>query len=253
MNEQEDLYAQYEDAFFALLMNEVAEAEGQELLKKNEQLLADPNAAVPEAVSKRCLRTIEKSCRKARFQRNKQTMLRKLNRVALWILVPLLLFVGVFAASETVRVKTLNYLIEEFDVGTAFFFRNDPNTEPAQDFSATDFTEAVQKYIPAEYSLAFKNANELSCILYYVSDSGEEITASEYQLEDIDASVILDTENAEVQNGVISGQEVVLIYKDDSYQVVWIIKDAQMMYAVSGSKDIEDVINNLAENLISAS
>ena len=29
MNEQEDLYAQYEDAFFALLMNEVAEAEGQ--------------------------------------------------------------------------------------------------------------------------------------------------------------------------------------------------------------------------------
>ena len=35
MNEQEDLYAQYEDAFFALLMNEVAEAEGQELLKKN--------------------------------------------------------------------------------------------------------------------------------------------------------------------------------------------------------------------------
>ena len=27
MNEQEDLYAQYEDAFFALLMNEVAEAE----------------------------------------------------------------------------------------------------------------------------------------------------------------------------------------------------------------------------------
>ena len=113
MNEQEDLYAQYEDAFFALLMNEVAEAEGQELLKKNEQLLADPNAAVPEAVSKRCLRTIEMRCRKARFQRNMQTVLRKLNRVALWILVPMLLFVGVFAASETVRVKTLNYLIEE--------------------------------------------------------------------------------------------------------------------------------------------
>lgn len=253
MNEQEDLYAQYEDAFFALLMNEVAEAEGQELLKKNEQLLADPNAAVPEAVSKRCLRTIEKSCRKARFQRNKQTMLRKLNRVALWILVPLLLFAGVFAASETVRVKTLNYLIEEFDVGTTFYFQNDPNSDVPQNFSPIDFSETVQKHIPAEYSLAFKNANELSCILYYVSDSGEEITASEYQLEDIDASVILDTENAEVQNGVISGQEVVLIYKDDSYQVVWIIKDAQMMYAVSGSKDIEDVINNLAENLISAS
>ena len=253
MNEQEDLYAQYEDAFFALLMNEVAEAEGQELLKKNEQLLADPNAAVPEAVSKRCLRTIEKSCRKARFQRNKQTMLRKLNRVALWILVPLLLFAGVFAASETVRVKTLNYLIEEFDVGTAFFFRNDPNAEPAQTFSDTDFTEAVQKYIPAEYSLAFKNANEISCSLYYVSSSGEEITASKYRLENIDATVVLDTENANVQNTVINDQDVLIIYKNGSYQVSWIIKDAQTMYAVSGSEDIKDIINNLAEDLISAS
>ena len=219
MNEQEDLYAQYEDAFFALLMNEVAEAEGQELLKKNEQLLADPNAAVPEAVSKRCLRTIEKSCRKARFQRNMQTVLRKLNRVALWILVPMLLFVGVFAASETVRVKTLNYLIEEFDVGTAFFFRNDPNAEPTQDFSATDFTEAVQKYIPAEYSLAFKNADNISCTLYFVNDTSKEIEASEYHLEYIDVTVILDTENANVQNTVINGQDVLIIRKDGSYQV----------------------------------
>lgn len=120
MSEQERLFAQYEDAFFALLMNEVAEAEGQELLKKNEQLLADPNAAVPDIVSKRCLRTIEKSCRKARFQRTTRTVLRNLNRVALWILVPLFLFAGAFAASETIRVKTLNYLVEEFDVELRF-------------------------------------------------------------------------------------------------------------------------------------
>ena len=253
MNEQEDLYAQYEDAFFALLMNEVAEAEGQELLKKNEQLLADPNAAVPEAVSKRCLHTIEKSCRKARFQRNMQTVLRKLNRVALWILVPMLLFVGVFAASETVRVKTLNYLIEEFDVGTAFFFRNDPNAEPAQTFSDTDFTEAVRKCIPAEYSLVFKNTDEISRILYYMSDSGEEITASEYLLENIDATVVLDTEHAKVQTAAIGGQEVMLIFKEGFYQVAWIVKDAQKMYAISGSEDIKDIINNLAEDLISAS
>ena len=253
MNEQEDLYAQYEDAFFALLMNEVAEAEGQELLKKNEQLLADPNAAVPEAVSKRCLRTIEKSCRKARFQRNMQTVLRKLNRVALWILVPMLLFVGVFAASETVRVKTLNYLIEEFDVGTAFFFRNDPNAEPTQDFSATDFTEAVQKYIPAEYSLAFKNADNISCTLYFVNDTSKEIEASEYHLEYIDVTVILDTENTNVQNTVINGQDVLIIRKDGSYQVSWVINSAQKMYAISGSEDIKDVIVNLVEKLTSAS
>ena len=172
MSEQERLFAQYEDAFFALLMNEVAEAEGQELLKKNEQLLADPNAAVPDIVSKRCLRTIEKSCRKARFQRTTRTVLRNLNRVALWILVPLFLFAGAFAASETVRVKTLNYLVEEFDVGTAFHFQNAPNTDSSQEIPSTNFAEIVQKCIPDGYSLVFKNTDEISCNLYFADNSG---------------------------------------------------------------------------------
>lgn len=60
MNEDEQLYEQYEDAFFALLMNRVAEANGKELMQKNEELLADPNAAVPESLSKRCLQILEK-------------------------------------------------------------------------------------------------------------------------------------------------------------------------------------------------
>ena len=110
MTEQERLYAQYEDALFALLMHEIAEAEGEALLEQNEQLLADPDVAVPDVVRKRCLRTIEKSRRNARLQSNAKKLLRVLNRVALWLLVPLFLFAGVFAASETVRVRTLNYL-----------------------------------------------------------------------------------------------------------------------------------------------
>ena len=48
MTEQERLYAQYEDALFALLMHEIAEAEGEALLEQNEQLLADPDVAVPD-------------------------------------------------------------------------------------------------------------------------------------------------------------------------------------------------------------
>ena len=86
MTEQERLYAQYEDAFFALLMHEIAEAEGEALLEQNEQLLADPDAAVPDVVRKRCLRTIEKSRRNTRLQSNTEKLLRVLNRVALWLL-----------------------------------------------------------------------------------------------------------------------------------------------------------------------
>ena len=85
MNEDERLYEQYEDAFFALLMNRVTEANGKELMQKNEELLTDPDAAVPDRLSKRCLHTIEKSYRKAQIQKAAKKTLRTLNRVALWI------------------------------------------------------------------------------------------------------------------------------------------------------------------------
>mgnify|MGYP000839191893 CR=1 FL=1 len=58
MNEDERLYEQYEDAFFALLMNRVTEANGKELMQKNEELLTDPDAAVPDRLRKRCLHTV---------------------------------------------------------------------------------------------------------------------------------------------------------------------------------------------------
>ena len=65
MDENERLYERYEDAVFALLMDRVAEENGKKLLQQNEELLADPDVAVPETLSTRCLRTIEKAYRKS--------------------------------------------------------------------------------------------------------------------------------------------------------------------------------------------
>lgn len=58
MTDHEGLMEQYEDALFALLMEGVAEAEGEKALLLNEELKKDPNAEVPEAVRKRCEKTI---------------------------------------------------------------------------------------------------------------------------------------------------------------------------------------------------
>ena len=92
MHAQEKLYEQYEDAVFALLMDKVAEENGKKLLQQNEELLADPDAAVPETLSKRCLRTIEKAYRKSQWKAAAKKVTQALNRVALWILVPLFSF-----------------------------------------------------------------------------------------------------------------------------------------------------------------
>ena len=56
MTRREKLQENFEDALFALLMEEVAEQEGQRLLEENEKLKRDPESTVPPEVDRRCLK-----------------------------------------------------------------------------------------------------------------------------------------------------------------------------------------------------
>lgn len=58
MTRREMLVERYEDALFALLMNEVAEAEGRKALEENQRLCDSGEMVIPEEVHRRCLRTI---------------------------------------------------------------------------------------------------------------------------------------------------------------------------------------------------
>ena len=57
MTRHEKLLENYEDALFALLMDEVAEQEGKRFLAENEQLKQNKKSAIPAEVDKRCLKT----------------------------------------------------------------------------------------------------------------------------------------------------------------------------------------------------
>ena len=58
MTRRERLLEQYEDAFFALMMEDVMVREGARLESWNRRLLEDPAAAVPESLDRRCLQAI---------------------------------------------------------------------------------------------------------------------------------------------------------------------------------------------------
>ena len=106
--------------FSALLMEQVTDAEGEELLQQNRSLQADPAAAVPAETEQRCLDLLRRQSRKTRRQRTARRSLRIAARLAAALVSLIVLYAIAFAASETVRVHTLNFLIREYDVGTQF-------------------------------------------------------------------------------------------------------------------------------------
>lgn len=246
MHEQEKLYEQYEDAVFALLMDKVAEENGKKLLQQNEELLADPDAAVPETLSKRCLRTIEKAYRKSQWKAAAKKVTRALNRVALWILVPLFLFGTAFAASETVRVKTLNFLITNFEFGTEFRIENTASATPQQQ----SMTPIVDDCIPSDYDLISQSSTSLSEVFLYTNASDSEVSIIIYTLENLNGAITIDTEDADIWYNTIHDQSIMFVQKADTYQAVWIDEATQKMYVLSSSNTALDVVCGIVEKML---
>lgn len=68
MTRREKLQEQYEDALFALLMDDLAVEEGKKAYEENKRLKADSSFEVPSESRKRCVETIARCCRKKQFQ-----------------------------------------------------------------------------------------------------------------------------------------------------------------------------------------
>lgn len=111
MAKLDHLQDQYEDAYFALLMQEAMEQDGVRLEQLNETLRNDPDAAVPEEIDQACLGAMDRyfaQKKRAGHQRTAKTIL---GRIGIAAAIIVLLFTTAFALSEEFRVSTLNLLI----------------------------------------------------------------------------------------------------------------------------------------------
>lgn len=258
MLNRERLYEQYEEALLALLMDQAADADGEALLEQNRLLRADPAAAVPEETTKRCLEVLRRQSRKARRQKTARRFLRSAARMAAVLVSLLVLYAIAFAASETVRVHTLNFLIQELDVGTRFLFPGTESAEKTADLAAW-VRSIAEENVPSDFALAASEENQFISIYYFENAEDGQITVKYVNLEDVSGSITIDTENAEVTRQVIAGQDVMIVYKDYApgsaqpdtmYQIVWICEEQQAWLAVEGSNVSLEEVMPVAEGLL---
>lgn len=122
MNRKDLIYESYEDALFALLMDEVADKEGELLLKENEQLNLDPGAALPDELDRKCRRTIKRAFSVQSRRNAARAIGRAMSKAAVIALVVVLLFSTAYALVPEIRVRTLNLLIEKSSVAASLTF-----------------------------------------------------------------------------------------------------------------------------------
>lgn len=113
MSESNNVYENFEDALFRLFMDRVAVVEGERLLRENEELKSDPDAAVPDDVQKRCLKAIKQGI----VRRDRKITGKAARRIARFMplvaIIALLMGLVAYAAFPTFRAKVLNILIQQ--------------------------------------------------------------------------------------------------------------------------------------------
>ena len=221
MTQKEQLWENYEDAVFAILMDAVAEQEGEKGLQLMEELEHDPSAQVPEEVQRRAEKTIRKAFAAKNREPVKRFTLKAMQRVAIAVFAAVLLAAGTFAAFPEVRANLYNFIIREYEDHTEFNYADQFSDE----YSSADFT-IEPGWLPDGFTL---------------SDEGK-----------VDSLIYKNYENRDLASETkitIQQYEATLIEKEEWIcLVIPMPQDNKIVYLESNGVSSDDVIK-VAENL----
>lgn len=245
MNRRDQLYENYQDALFALLMDKVAEAEGARLIEENERLKNDPEAAVPEEIDKKCRETIRRAFGARRRRVTAHTVGWLVNKIALVVLAAVLLFVTAYATIPDVQFGTLSLLLENSDVASRLSLEGNEAVpeEPAgallmgYQLPALDetFVETDRGEDPSGAWVKFEKAHGALVQIQIVRYAGK----AYYDTEGIESS-----EDIEV-----NGCTGTLIKEGNRIGVIWVDDVNGYWLKVTGTGLREDFLKSLAEQI----
>ena len=261
MTNHEKLRENYEDASFALLMDEVAQREGQQALELNRQLQSDPTITVPEDIQQHCKQTIQTAFTTNQPQKKGKKLGKVLKNLAVAAVVGALMFTTAFAASEKFRSAVMTAFIEVLEQSTDITFGESQSPNQKLEYQ---FNIALE-WMPEGYRLNGGRLREegTSDTVYYINDVNSEIFI-DITPYDPGMTYSYDTEFCDQKSVTVQGwpatlytkteEGLKLTYGEDSpiwsaRTVVWMDDDREVIMFVDANNVTEEEVLRLAEGV----
>lgn len=235
------LQEQYEDALFALLMEEQAQETGEKLLEEFQA--AQDNGLVPDMPQKldeKCRNTIRRHFAKKKATAQIQHFLRTTGkRVALFVAV-MYISSALLLSVDAIREPVFNFFI---DVHNRYItFSSDP-TAPKE---LLDDGSILSGLLPDDYYLwqNYEKSNGHFSI-FYQNNNDALVSFQSYRAN---ALISFDTEDAVVQKARIAGYEGLLIEKG-GYLITWVVPESNTRYIFDATDLSLDEFWFIAETL----
>lgn len=242
MSTREILIENYEDALFALMMDELACSEGSRLLQENEALRQDERAAVPPQTRKHCLQAIRSGFLRKHSAGSLRFAGRLLGRLAAAVFITAALFSAAFAASPGFRAGTLNLLMSMDEELVQWSFKD----------SAASVSEAMSieaAWLPEGYALTEETLDPHYSTLTYQNTLGQSFRISLLK-GSLTTIVNADVEDADYWEELsVQGFSAVIIQKADTTSISWFDTNASVFIDIYSADLSSGQLRKIAEAL----
>ena len=242
MTQKEQLWENYEDAVFAILMDAVAEQEGEKGLQLMEELEHDPSAQVPEEVQKRAEKTIRKAFAAKNREPVKRFTFKVVQRIAVAVLVVVITTACAFAAFPEVRANLYNLIIREYEDHTEF----DYTQQFSDEYSSADFT-IEPGWLPDGFKLSDEGETYTTVYKTFQDEEDNTIFISKGVLSGSPLSV--DSEDATVTSTTIQSYKATVIEKEGWNCIVIPVTNKNEIIYMDSEELSANTLEKIAENL----
>ena len=245
MTNRERLEENFEDALFAMWMNDFAQRRGEQFLEENERLQNDPEAAVPEKLQRKNLNLIYRELR-----RNSQHFaFKRVGKAALQfvaaVAIMAALFGAAYALSPEFRASTLNVLMQLDERAASFQLVEDESAAPEAPALMPNVTVG---WLPEGYNASTPVYDRLQTTIDCTNENGDLIRVRVFT--DNLTFYSLDTEDADLSVPLtIHEQPALLIEKEDMLRILWADTASGTYIFVSSSSVDADILTQVAESI----
>lgn len=226
MNEQkkQKLLEQYDDAAFALLMDEYAEEEGARLMAEFEAAQAAGQVPqMPAELDEQCRRMI----RRDRAKKRRIRAARSFRKVAVKAAAAVLVFIGlmttVVLSVDALRVPVLNFILTKYEEYSSIEINNHqditiPETNPF----------LLGGLLPDDFYLVNQHNDGDLVYSSYKNSNGNTV---QFLISPADGVHNIDTEGAETDAIDLGSYEALMIEKN-GYRIVWYDDSIGILYDI---------------------
>ena len=244
MTHHEKLVERYEDALFALMMEDVAETEGEKLQELNEQLKRDPSAEIPRELDERCIRTIRTEFGKKNFISARRGAVRVFRVISAATLIMMLLFTIAFAASPSFRAQTLTALVEMFDDHGEIHFNDEANS--------VETSEIRLEWMPKGYQVDSEQFSESRLTVRAKGESNESLNVAATSISK-SRSYSFDTEGATEESVMIQNNDAAIYQMEtedgNKITVLWTDMEKGWIIRVTGYNISKEDMLRISESV----